>query len=146
MSYDILIFQGVEPVDEQKITLALGNPGAFTTGIQKVAQSFTKIFLTELGSMDHDPTLGTNFLSALRQGLIRDEVTLQGAFQTAVMDVFNYISLNEDPTIPDDERLVEANLAKWDLRPGFLSIEVEIVTAAGDTRIYVIPVETRIAT
>ena len=144
MSYDILIFQGVKPVDEQLVELTLGNPGSFTTGIQKVAQSFVKLFLTELGTMEHDPTLGTNFLGALRQGLIRDEVTLQSAFQAAVLDVFNYVSLNEDPDIPADERLLKADLVEWDLRPGFLSIKVEIVTVAGDTRVYIIPVETRI--
>lgn len=142
-TYDILIFQGVEPVGEKQVELKLGNPGSFTTGIQKVAQSFTKMFLTEVGSVTNDPTLGTSFLTLLRSGAIRDEASLESAFQAAVLDVMNYMSVNEDIDIPLDEQLAEANLIAWDLQPGFLSIQVQIVSEAGDSREYVVPVEVR---
>jgi hypothetical protein len=142
-TYDILIFQGVKAIGEQQVDLSLGNPGYFATGIQKAAQSFAKLFLTELGSMPNDPTAGTSFLSDLRSGTIRDELTLQASYQSAVVDVLNYMSENEDLDLPDDEALEEANLLSWDMRPGFLSITVQIVTAAGESRTYVVPVETR---
>lgn len=143
-TYDILIFQGVKPTGEQQVTLTLGNPGSFTTGVQKVAQSFTKLFLTEKGSIANDIEAGTAFLTSLRTGVIVDEVSLQSAFQAAVLDVLNYMSLNESASLPDDERLEAAELVSWDLRPGFLSIQVQITTYAGTSRVYTVPVETRI--
>lgn len=143
MTYDILIFQGVESSGEQRVDLALGNPGAFVTGVQKVSQSFLKMLLTESGSMNNDSKLGTDFLSQLRSGFIQDESALQAAFQAAVMDVKNYVSENEPNDIPDDEKLDSATLVAWDLRPGFFSITVRIVTAAGDSRVYTMPVDTR---
>lgn len=146
MTYDILIFQGVEPSGERQVELKLGNPGSFVTGVQKVSQSFLKMMLTESGSMNNDPNLGTDFLSQLRSGFIQDESALQAAFQAAVMDVKNYISENEGTDIPDDETLDSAELVSWDLRPGFFSITVRIVTAAGDSRVYTMPVETRTTT
>lgn len=145
-TYDILIFQGVESRGEQKVELMFGNPGSFTTGIQKVSQSFAKLFLTELGSVANDPTMGTDFLSQLRTGFIRDEATLQSSFQAAVLDVKNYMSQNEGTEVPDDETLEEANLLEWDLRRDFLSLKVQLTTAAGESRVYELPVETRVAT
>lgn len=141
-TYDLLIFQGVEDKGEQEVALSLGNSGFFTTGIQKVAQTFTKMLLTESGTVANDPAAGTDFLIDLRNGSIRDELTLQASYQAAVIDILNYMSEQEE-ILPDDETLEEANLVSWDLRPGFLSIQVEIVTAAGASRTYVVPVQTR---
>ena len=144
-TYDILIFQGVTPRGEDQVSLLLGNPGFFTTGIQKVSQSFIKLFLTDIGSVANDPAAGTSFMAALRKNQIRDETTLQSYFQAAVVDVINYMSEEESGAVPDDETLANATLVEWDLRPGFLSIKVEITTEAGESRIYVVPVETRVS-
>lgn len=145
-TYDLLIFQGVAARGEQKVELALGSAGMFTTGIQKVSQSFTKLFLTERGSVASAPDVGTDFLTQLRSGVIRDEPTLQAAFQAAVLDILNYMNNNESAGLPDDERMAEANLVSWDLQPGFLSIKVQVVTVAGTFRVYELPVDTRAAT
>lgn len=146
MSYDILIFQGVKPSGEAAVSLKLGNPGAFISGIQKVAQTFIKLFLTDRGTVDGDPAMGTDFLSQMRSGFIRDEVSMQSMFQSSVLDVKNYISEYEKTDAPDDERLDSAELISWDLRPGFFSITVRIVTAAGDSRAFTMPVEARAIT
>lgn len=141
--YDLFIFQGAGVGGDKKITMAL-TPEQQCTGVQKVAQTFAKLFLTDKGSVASDTTMGTDFMPTLRSGAIRDEPTLQAAFQSAVIDVLNYISLNTDTIPPSDEQLTDATLVSWDLQPGRLSIKVSLTTAAGTSVVYVLPINTGI--
>jgi len=145
MTYDLFIFYGAGLSGDRRIVTTLGNPGYQCTGIQKIAQTFTKIFMTDKGSVNGDPAMGTDFMRALRTGGIRDEVSLQGSFQSAVIDVLNYVSQFEDNATPDDERLVQATLVNWDLQRDRLSIKVALTSAAGTTRVYAIPINTGIS-
>ena len=145
MTYDFYIFYGAGASGDRRISLVLGNPGQQCTGVQKIAQTFTKLFLTDRGSVNGDPAMGTDFMSALRTGTIRDENTLQAAFQSAVIDVLNYVSQYQLDTTPADEQLTQAILVTWDLQPDRLSIKVALTSAAGTTREYVLPISTGVS-
>ena len=138
---DVLTFQGAAQPGERAITLTLGNPGMYCTGIQKVAQSFLGLFLTDVGSMSNDPDYGTQFMPSLKQGYIYDEAGMTAAFYAAVLDVQNYLANNQPDNLPD-ETLQQVDLVSWNMQPGSLSLTVRLTTAAGETRTYFVPVET----
>lgn len=134
---DLLIFQGLSTQKETRVEMALGNE--VCSGIQKVAQTFAILFLTDKGSQPWDPTRGTNFMSSLRNNRIRDDNMLQAQFQFALLDIFDYLEGRTNDDTPDDEVLTGAELLSWDLRPTSLSIRVKLTTLAGTSRTYVIP-------
>lgn len=137
---DILAMQGVAASGKKEVGLNLGTSGFVCTGIQKVAQEFLTLFLTDRGSVKWDPDYGTSFMYNLRTGQINDETTLQSAFEFAVIDIINYLGDTLATATPDDEVLENAELVEWDLRPGFLSIKVQITTTAGNSREYIVPI------
>ena len=67
-------------------------------------------------------------------------ILLQAQFQFAVLDIFDYLEGRVYDDTPADEILAAADLIAWDLRPGFLKIQVRLTTAAGDSRDYIVPV------
>jgi hypothetical protein len=141
---DYLIFQGVEPSGEVKVDMALGDSGSVCTGVQKAAQTFTLLFLTDKGSVLDEPLRGTNFLKSLRNGTVRDEATFEAQFRFAVMDALNYDAKHRSADTPDDERLEAAELLSYDLQPGSVTMYVSVTTVAGDSRTIIMPVETPI--
>jgi hypothetical protein len=142
-TYDLLIFQNVKPVGEQLVQLGLGTSGYYTTGVQKVSQSFAIFFMTELGGVVDDPLFGTEFMRKMKAGMIVDESVLQAEFQIAVLHMLDYLANTQLSTTPEDEQLKAAELTDWTLRPGSISIHVRITTAAGTSRVYVMPLEVK---
>lgn len=134
---DLLIFQGLDTQRETRVDMAIGNE--VCAGIQKVAQTFTILFLTDKGSQPWDPTRGTNFMSNLRNNRIRDDNMLQAQFQFALLDIFDYLEGRTNDDTPDDEVLAGAELLSWDLQSASLSMRVRLTTLAGTSRVYVIP-------
>ena len=142
---DLLIFQGMNPLGESKAALSLADEdgeGSICTGIQKAAQTFAILFLTDIGSNPWDASRGTSFMPSLRAGYIQDESSVQTQYEFAMLDIFDYLEGKILDTTPDDEILESATLLAFDIRPGFLSLQVKITTVAGDSRVYVIPVKT----
>jgi hypothetical protein len=142
---DLLIFQNTKPSGEQKISLDFGseNGGEVTTGIQKLAQSFTTLFLTELGSVPSEPTKGSTFVTAVRQQRIRDESDVQAEFNLAVENVRSTLNLAEDQgSFQDDEKFRGATLVKYNLddKLGMISLYVNVVSAAGTSRQIYLPI------
>lgn len=142
MSYDYLIFQGLKDTGDRLQPLRLGLEGSACSGLQKASQSFLKMFLTDKGSVAGDADAGTSFMPALRSSYIRDEASLASLFQIAVTDVLNYQGLYQTDTTAPDEIIDSVELLKWDMRPGFLSIQVKITTQAGTSAEYTVPVTT----
>lgn len=136
---DLLIFQGFNPEGNSQVTMSLDG-GLACAGVQKVAQEFTILFLSDKGSDPWDEDRGTDFMPLLRAGIILDETVLQAQFQFAVLDIFDYLEGRVYDDTPADEILAAADLIAWDLRPGFLKIQVRLTTAAGDSRDYIVPV------
>ena len=143
-SVDLLIFQGLKSAGEAQVGLELGDAGEVVTGIQKLSQSFTSIFLTDVGSIPHDPTVGTSFVAAMRQGRLQDEADLKSEFSLAVENVRQQLALAIDATDPppDDETFASATLRSFDMDRGASKITLVVVlqSAAGESREVVMPV------
>lgn len=143
-SVDLLIFQGLQPTGETQVALALGSAGEVVTGIQKLSQSFTSIFLTDIGSIHHDPTVGTSFVSSMRQGRLQDEMDLKSEFALAVENVRQQLALALDATNPPpaDEIFASATLRNFnmDREASKITLVVALTSAAGESREVIMPV------
>ena len=142
---DLLIFQGTKPTGEQRITLGFGDVGGeITTGIQKLAQMFTTLFLTETGSIPSQPNRGTGFVTAVRFGRIKDEQSVQAEFSLAAEAVRSQLALAEEEAVnvPADESLSSSILANYtlDKNSGNLILYVDITSNAGTSKTIYLPV------
>jgi hypothetical protein len=141
---DQLIFQGVEPAGDQLLDLGWGDAGEMCTGVQKVAQTWTILFMTDLGSIPLDLTRGSDFLQAVRSGRIQVDEDVEAEFNLAAARVRR--TMDQDAAdvddLPDDERLDEAVLVDVDIDQAMsrLYLRVNIRTIAGDSRTIFLPV------
>jgi hypothetical protein len=140
---DLLSFQNTAPTGERRVHLGFGNTGKVTTGIQKLCQKFTQLFLTDLGSNQYSPNNGTDFILRVQQGAIRDESDVVVEFSVAAEKVRRVLALSADNNVtPDDERFVSATLSRFtlDKANSKLSLYVIVNSAAGESRDIVLPV------
>lgn len=142
---DLLIFQGVQETGNQAIATGWGVAGELCTGVQKVAQSWTVLFLTDLGTVYQEPTRGSDFLTAVRSGRIQVDEDIPAEFGIASAQVQRTMDLdssNADPTPEDDETLVRAELLDYDLdaNAALLRLKVRLHTLAGDSRTIFLPI------
>jgi hypothetical protein len=143
---DLLIFQGVEASGNQPIDLSFGleEGGYVCTGVQKVAQTWLILFMTDRGSVLNKPLRGSSFFPAIRRGRIRVEEDISAEFSLAAEQVRQTMDLDAtaDGTLPDDERLDEANLLEYSLdrEASVIRLKVRILTIAGDSRDVILPV------
>jgi hypothetical protein len=145
---DLSIFQGIKPAGRQPIELSFGDAGEVITGIQKVAQSFALIFLTELGSKPFDPTFGTPFLTAMRLGRFRTEADVQNEFSAATQRVQQILDQEAVAAgLPEDERFDDAILESFvlDKLTSTLKLEVRIRSVAGVSETIFLPVPVAIS-
>jgi hypothetical protein len=126
----------------QNITIGFGKRGQYCAGLQKTIQKYAIVLLTNVASQEAYPAFGTDFLSTL-QGGISPVDTLQAAqiFNLASYDAVNllktYQATRED--IPEDERIVSATLSSISLNAGVAAFDVSVVTEAGSTVNFLIP-------
>lgn len=140
---DLFIFYGAKPEGDQKITLTLGNPGEVTTGIQKLVQTFSILFLTERGSLPLFPNLGTDFMLEMRNRNIRDESSIKAFFAASVEQVSQTLALaDQDQNLPLDEQFESAQLLNFtpDIGNGKLFLRVKVNSVAGPSRTIFLPV------
>lgn len=141
---DQLIFQGVEAAGDQLLDLGWGEAGEMCTGVQKVAQTWTTLFMTDIGSIPLDLTRGSSFMPAVRAGRIQIDEDVEAEFNLAAAKVSR--TMDQDAAdvgnLPDDERLGEAVLVTFDINQALsrLSLRVNIRTIAGDDRTILLPV------
>lgn len=139
---DLFIFQQAKLRGEQKLQLGFGTEGQITTGIQKLAQTFTILFLTEIGSVPQMPARGTSFVTAVRQGRIIDESAVQAEFAVAVDQVRAILDLEAEATNPPpDETFASAVLERFvlDKVASNLILYVLLTSAAGTEHNLFIP-------
>jgi len=138
---DLLIFQNTKPSGMQRITMGFGTAGELTTGVQKVAQTFTTILLTDIGSVHDQPDYGTNLVASVQTGRTRNGSDLTSAFNLAAANVKNIMqAAAEANNLPTDEQLSTAVLMDYvlDKDNGKITMTIEITTVAGTgTTIYV---------
>lgn len=140
---DLLIFQGVQPAGDRRITLGFGEAGEVVTGIQKLVQTFTTMFLTAQGSIPYLPAWGTNFVPHLQQGVIRDEATVKSEFQFAIELIRQALVLEAaEQNIPDDEAYSSATLLSYSINTNasVLSLQIQIESVAGVTNTVFLPI------
>jgi hypothetical protein len=140
---------------EKKLGLELFNDetsGEITTGVQKLAQRWLLEFLTESGSMPGLPSRGTNFMRAARTGRFRIEQNVRAEFALATMQARRSLTAEEYEEMPSSERFADAQLLNVIILPGagvnaasgttavFLSLNVKIISLAGDSRDVVVPI------
>jgi hypothetical protein len=146
---DVLIFQGVKETGNHLIETGFGEAGYVCTGIQKVAQTWTALFMTDYGSVLNKPTRGSTFLPTVRRGGIQVEEDVPAEFARAAEQVRRTMELDSvnAGTLPDDERLDEAILLDYTLirEQSFLSLRVRIKSLAGDARVVYLPVPVAIS-
>jgi len=140
---DLFIFQGAEEFGDQRIDSGWGDVGELTTGIQKLAQTWTIMFLTDSGSVMNEPNRGTAFLNSMRFGRIRVDEDIPAEFAIAAARIFQQMaqdSANAD--IADDELLDEAILLEYgiDYAQALLWLKVRLVSLAGDERVIYLPI------
>lgn len=139
---DLLIFQGAQPAGEQQLTLAFGD-GLVITGIQVLCQRFVHAFLTRVGTNVYRPTFGTDFVTAVMRGSIRDEADVKAAFTFAAQAVRQILLLDAVSNPPPvDELFQSATLQSFilDKAKGVLSLKIAISSAAGISRVVFLPV------
>lgn len=140
---DILIFQGVKETGSQPIETGFGTSGYVCTGIQKVAQTWLALFMSDIGSTLNKPTRGSSFLSAVRLGRIQVSDDVPAEFALAAKQVSRTMELDTVGTdLPDDERLDRATLVDYQLfrELSYLRLKIRIRSLAGDTRVVYLPV------
>lgn len=143
---DLLIFQGVKASGKQPIETAFGldDGGYICTGVQKVAQTWLSLFMTDLGTVLNKPTRGSSFFQSMRTGRIRVEDDVSAEFARAAEQVRRTMDLDavEAGDLEADERLDEALLLDFNLNreAASLYLKIRIVTAAGDSRDIILPI------
>jgi len=145
---DVLIFQGAAPVGDQPIGLGFGTDGGqITTGIQKLSQTFTVLFLTRKGTVISNAKIGTDFITYMQQGRIQTEDHVLTAFGAAVEDIkrlFDADSAQAD--LEDDERFSSAELKSYtiDKVNSKIILVIDLESLAGSSRTIYLPVSAAI--
>jgi len=143
--YDYLAFRNVSAIGAKQLGLALydeDTSGQICVGIQKLAQRWALEFLTEVGSMPAAPTRGSDFMTLVRQGVLRTQSDVLAAFAATNLFITRSLRNEEYANMPDDERFDEAELTSVQILPGYMNLSVMITSRAGDARAVIIPVET----
>ena len=117
-------------------------------GMQKMAQRFTNTFLTAVGEVKFDQEFGTTFWSDLFRGVAQNLGQVAVAVVQAIMFAVDNLQGDDLQTdvygeLPDDERIADATLLDYsiDRNTGTLQIRIELVSAAGSSYVYTIPVQ-----
>jgi hypothetical protein len=136
----------VQPVTRLRNTVSLNDKGDRITGLQKLVQRYTVVFLTIQGDVKYAPTQGTNFVQNLNRGLIQTNESVLHQFifaNSATTSQLRSDDTNPDmgPTAPDDERIANASLLDFeiDYANARLVLQIAITNLQGETTIFVLP-------
>lgn len=143
---DLLLLQFIQaPVADKIVTPDVTNIPRMATGIEKMAQRFALVFLTQLGTVRHRETEGTKLLDAIGLGRVYDESTLRAEAESANRLTREQIR-KEDITMdtPDDEALKSSSVIDLDLNRATATvfITISLTSEAGDTYTYITPIST----
>lgn len=140
---DLFIFQGARLTGDKELYLGFGIAGEMITGIEKLMQTFLSLFLTRLGTVPSNPTLGTDFVTAMQRGRILDDGDVINEFSLAVEQIRQTLALvAEQETLSADETFASAVLDSFDLdeENSKLTMKVKVSSAAGISRTVYLPV------
>ena len=115
------------------------------TGMQKLAQRYTVLLLTQLGDVHFAQDQGTSFWADMLRGAAQNAGQVTMAFNFASIDAVSQMQVEDGDDrfgeIPDDERIRSATLSDFsvDVVNATLHLEVLLTNRAGDTYTYVLP-------
>src|SRR5262245_10825855 len=139
---DVLAWRGGQSAGEVLLSQSLANElssGEICTGIQKMAQRFLVHFFNELGSIKYQPASGTDFITSLRLGYVRDEASMQATFSLAELQARANMQAEELATDPADERFVSATLVSVTVVPGGANLTIQLKSRA-ETAEFIVPI------
>jgi hypothetical protein len=141
---DVSILHIPQPaaIGAHPVSLVFGKTTQLCAGVQKLAQRYAIILLSNLGSQVEYPRFGTSFLLTLQQGLspvdaMRARQIFSLANYTASNIIKNYQITATD--LPQDEQLSSSSLIDIVMYAGSISFSVQITTLAGDIIDFLIP-------
>lgn len=138
---DINIFGYKNPLTQTVSTAAMsfGATSSYCTGVQKLMQRYTIMFLTNLGSQPNYPTFGTDFVTTVSSTQSGADMTHVYVFANKlVIDAFReYQQVTKN--LPTDEQLQTVLLKSISYDSGVLNLAITFLTSAGDTVDYILP-------
>jgi hypothetical protein len=154
---DVLAYQGFTPgqtntIDVRElgsssnpalVTEALaipGSPGSVVTGILKLVQRYMVTLLTERGSLQYLPTVGSDFLLDAKLGRWRTVADVRQSFSSANLDVGRQLLQAQLSSDPADEVFAGAVLKSVVMTADSVSIILTIKSAAGSAVTFIAPV------
>lgn len=140
---DINIAFGIDPTnpDRQVLNLSFGAISTFCAGVQKLVQKYMILFLTAIGSQSQFPTFGTEFAGTIYSGNLASREDVLHAFNFANFSVLETLKAYQakNPSLPLDEQISTALLNNLEVEGDRLSVEIRIVTNAGEDVDFLIP-------
>lgn len=109
-------------------------------GLSKMAQNYSRLLLTPLGTFYGDPDRGSLLLTKLSSGTVRFPIQAAQVFLIESERVREYIKQNETPDTPADERIGTVNLISFDLSPTVVSFNISITSESGGNVTFLLPV------
>lgn len=141
---DLLLLQFVrQPSAEVEVKPNVCAEPRVVSGIEKLAQRYAQLFLTQVGTVKNAESEGTGFLAALGTGHIYDMGTLRSYASAANKDVETLlITTDRSLETPDDEALATSDVIDLEMdRPtATVTVTVKLTSKAGETYIYVTPI------
>ena len=138
-SIDLSIFQGIKENGIATVDQSLfNNGGEVCTGIQKLIQRWLIRFLTPLGAVKFHPEWGTDFLSEAPS--FHSELDTEIAFYSAITDVSDQLSEEEDDNMSDDEKLEKVDLLGITVRDTGFVMKIKITSQAGESAPLILPI------
>jgi hypothetical protein len=144
-SFDLLALRGVSESGEVLLDQSLfdeHSSGEICTGIVKLAQMWAIEFMTDLGSMMFELERGTLFMQMVRSNRLRSETDVRSEFNFAAVLVRKTLIARETAEMHLEDRFASAELLQITLSPGLLSLNVQIMSRAGDAREVILPIST----
>lgn len=138
---DVLVFHSRS--QDTRLDLQLRNEdeiGLVVTGMRKLAQNWILLFLHGAEETPFNEERGTYFVSEVRGGNVRTDDDLVGAFYRAELRVRRQLASTADAADHSDELLDRAELEEASVDVAVISLRVNLVSLAGETREIIVPV------
>ena len=140
---DVLAFRGGGQYGDTLLSQSLASAtdtGEICTGLQKLAQRFLIVLLTEKGSVKYFPEQGTEFMISLGQGRVHNETDMRAVVGLAMQELNTQMLEDETDTDPDDERFAGAELVSLTVVPGYVNLTISIRSRAGSAASIILPI------
>lgn len=141
---DLLLLKTVQeaPVYKKRVSLDVEDKPMIVSGVEKLVQMYTLVFLTEMGTCHADEGRGTGILADVNHGRIYDMATLTSSAAEANALAKRQVMAESYDDVPPDERLADAEVTELalDKESATAMISVRLTTEAEDSFDYIIPV------